>query len=43
MNLKNFEQPLHNNKALKTSDNFGVFIIEFKIQKRSFFERLFNW
>ena len=36
MNLKNFEQPLHNNKALKTSDNFGVYIVEFKIKKKSF-------
>ncbi len=43
MNLKNFEQPLHNNKALKTLDNFGVYIVEFKIKKRSFFESLFNW
>jgi len=43
MNLKNFEQPLHNNKALKTLDNFGVYIVEFKMKKKSFFERLFNW
>ena len=42
MSLKDFENPLHNNKAIKTLDNFGVFIIEFKIKKRSFFERLFN-
>ncbi len=43
MNPEGFEQPLHNTKAQKTLDNFGVYIIEFKLKKRSFFERLFNW
>ncbi len=27
----------------KTFDNFGVYVVEFKIKKRSFFERLFKW
>ena len=30
MALKEFDLPLHNTKAQKTLDNFGVFIIEFK-------------
>lgn len=42
MNLKSFEKPTNNTKAQKTLNNFGVYIIEFKMEKRSFFERLFN-
>lgn len=35
MNLKNFEHPLHNDKAVKTLDNFGVYNIEFEVLKNS--------
>ena len=43
MSSKEFDLPLHNAKAQKTLNNFGVYFIEFKLKKRSFFERLFNW
>ena len=42
MNLKSFEKPTNNTKAQKSLNNFGVYNIEFKMKKRSFFERLFN-
>ena len=41
MKLSNLELPLHNQKAQKTPNNFGVFIIKFE-KKLSFFERLFG-
>jgi parallel beta-helix repeat protein len=45
MGLKTFEMPLHNSIAKKSSDNFGVFRIEFKPapKKKGLFERLFGW
>jgi parallel beta-helix repeat protein len=41
MELSQLEMPLHNLKAQKTPNNFGVFVIKFE-KKLSFFERLFN-
>lgn len=42
-----FVKPLHNNQAVKTVSNFGVYKIDFstpeKKQKASFFGRLFGW
>jgi len=43
MNLKDFEKPLHNIKAKKSLNNFGVYVVEFKMKKKSFFGQLFNW
>lgn len=45
MGLKAIKMPLHNTKAKKSADNFGVFRIEFEAvkKKRGFFERLFRW
>ena len=45
MGLKQYKMPLHNNIATKSVDNFGVYRIEFSIQKKrkSFFGRLFGW
>ena len=47
MDLKTFQQPLHNAIAQKSSANFGVFIIEFESEgnsenKRSLFKRLLD-
>ena len=42
--LTKFEKPLHNTKATKSSDNFGVFRIEFeRPEKKKFFKRIFGW
>jgi parallel beta-helix repeat protein len=41
MNTKVIEQPLHNQIAKKTPNNFGVYIVKFE-KKLSFFERLFG-
>ena len=46
MQLTEYEKPLHNTKAIKTLDNFGVYIIEFseaENEKKGFFARLFGW
>ena len=29
--------------ANKTFNNFGVYVVEFKLKRESFFKRLFNW
>jgi parallel beta-helix repeat protein len=41
MNPSVLEMPLHNDKAKKTPNNFGVYIIQFE-RRLSFFERLFG-
>jgi hypothetical protein len=46
MNNLAFEKPLHNDRAQKSLNNFGVFIIEFDIveepKRKSFFGRIFS-
>jgi hypothetical protein len=42
MNSVFIEGPLHNEKTTKTLNNFGVYIVEFKAEKTSLFERLFS-
>lgn len=41
MKTLQIEKPLHNQVAIKTPNNFGVYMITFE-KKRSFFERLFG-
>ena len=43
MALISFEKPTNNTKAQKSLNNFGVYIIEFKTKKKSFFKRWFKW
>ncbi|WP_460218193.1 right-handed parallel beta-helix repeat-containing protein [Psychroserpens sp. MEBiC05023] len=50
MELNDFEQPLHNTKAIKTLSNFGVFIVKFddikqqkKVKRDNAFKRFFRW
>lgn len=46
MNTKEFKRPLHNDKAQKTLNNFGVYFIEFKSRppanRKSLLRRLFG-
>ncbi len=53
MQLHEFEKPLHNEKAIKTIANFGVFVVEFDTQevedpspedkRDNFFTRFWKW